>query len=177
MNNFRHGLAGLTMVHVLLDWECEEDFAALEAALFAEHQPETPTEKLLVGKMAQHYWLSQRAITIQSMAFAGNGPFAPGTETRIDTYVRYQMQHDRAFQRALHDLLKLRAERRKAEIGFVSQKRHEEVHTHRVERHQLQMAVGQARLEHRQIRNLAASADLLRRPERQPRDREGSMAA
>ena len=38
-------------------------------------------------------------------------------------YLRYQTTHDRAFYKALNQLLKLRAETRKAENGFVSQER------------------------------------------------------
>ena len=153
MNNFRHGLAGLTMVHVLLDWESEANYAAMEQALFDEHKPEGPTEKLLVGKMAQHYWLSQRAITIQSMAFLGTGPFAGGAEHKVGTYIRYQAEHDRAFYKALQMLLKLRAEKRKEKIGFESEKRREADETRKeareirqVERHKYFVAGAEMKL-------------------------------
>jgi hypothetical protein len=106
--------------------------------------------------MAQHYWLSQRAITIQSMALSHDGPFRPGAEQQITTYIRYQAQHERAFRQALHDLLKLRSERRKAEIGFESQKRREQQDQHRaarehrqVERHHFFVADAEHKLERR----------------------------
>ena len=146
MNNFRHGLAGLTMVHVLLEWESEANYAAMEKALFDEHKPDGPTEKLLVGKMAQHYWLSQRAITIQSMAFLGTGPFAGGAEHKIGTYIRYQAEHDRAFYKALQMLLKLRAEKRKEKIGFESEKRAEAKEARTVEIHHYKVAAAKMRL-------------------------------
>ncbi len=146
LNNFRHGLAGHTMVHVLLDWESEADFARLEQALWDEHQPETTTEKLLVGKMAQHYWLAQRAITIQSMAMHA-GPFAPGAEGRVTTYIRYQAQHERAFRQALADLLKLRSEKRKQEIGFESEKRKDAKESRTVELHRYAVARAESKFD------------------------------
>jgi hypothetical protein len=44
-------------------------------------------------------------------------------QKNMNNYLRYQTQQERLFQRALHDLLKLRAEKRKEQIGFESQKR------------------------------------------------------
>ncbi len=134
------------MVHVLLDWESEADFARLEQALWDEHQPETTTEKLLVGKMAQHYWLAQRAITIQSMAMHA-GPFAPGAEGRVTTYLRYQAQHERAFRQALADLLKLRSEKRKQEIGFESEKRKDAKESRTVELHRYAVARAESKFD------------------------------
>jgi DNA-directed RNA polymerase specialized sigma24 family protein len=46
----------------------------------------------------------------------------------LAVYLRYQTTHDRAFHKSLNTLLKLRAEKRKAEIGFVSQQRQSEEH-------------------------------------------------
>ncbi len=44
-------------------------------------------------------------------------------ECRFSLYLRYQTTNDRAFHKSLDQLLKLKAERRKAEIGFERQKR------------------------------------------------------
>jgi hypothetical protein len=65
LNNFRHGLAGAFCV---LPSEDQDAFDALLCGLRAEHQPSTLTETLLVEKMAQHYWLSQRAQRLQDLA-------------------------------------------------------------------------------------------------------------
>ena len=117
-NNFRHGLSGAFRV---LDWENQEEYRALHLALEKEHQPATPTEEMLVETMAHSYWLRKRALILQNTCFNGESP-ACHDEKLLALYVRYQTTHDRAFHRALNDLLKLRAEKRKQEIGFESQK-------------------------------------------------------
>jgi len=111
LNAFRHGLAGAFLI---LSDEVREDFDELYEGLRAEHQPQTPTEILLVESMAQHYWMKQRALRLQTLCFDGD-------EKSLALYLRYQTTHERAFHKALDTLLKLRAEKHKAEIGFVSQ--------------------------------------------------------
>jgi hypothetical protein len=157
-NAVRHGLAGHAFV--LLEWEHTEDFDGLHQALRDEHQPATVTEQLLVEKMAQHYWLSQRAQTLQTVTMMDR-PFESDVQQRLAPYIRYQAHYDRLFQRALHDLLKLRAEKRKAEIGFVSQKareakeassqaheiRREADEIRKQEHHSVKMAIAKKRLE------------------------------
>ena len=41
-------------------------------------------------------------------------------------FIRYENTYNRAFSTALKDLLRVRAEKRKAEIGFEAQKRQEQ---------------------------------------------------
>jgi hypothetical protein len=110
LNNFRHGLAGVQFS--VLPGECEEEYATLLAGLKAEHQPRTYTECILVEKLAQHFWLSQRAQRLAD-AFIEN-------EKQFALFLRYQTTNDRAFHKCLDQLLKLRAEKRKAQIGFES---------------------------------------------------------
>jgi hypothetical protein len=64
-NNLRHGFTGAFMI---LPWEKQEEFDNLLSELRAEHQPATMTETLLVEKMAQSFWLSQRAVKLQQIA-------------------------------------------------------------------------------------------------------------
>jgi hypothetical protein len=109
-NNFRHGLASSQLI---VAGESLEEFEELHTQLIEEHQPSTITESILVKKMAEHYWLSQRAIRFQNDDNA--------TEQQFALYLRYQTTNDRAFSKSLSDLLKLRAERRKEQIGFESQ--------------------------------------------------------
>ena len=68
--------------------------------------------------MAQHYWLKQRALRLQNLCFDEDGNC---DEKSFALYLPYQATHDRAFHKALNTFLKLRADKRKAEIGFVSQ--------------------------------------------------------
>ena len=68
--------------------------------------------------MAQRYWLMQRARRLQTLCFdmdAGAG------EKKLALFLRYQTTHERAFYKSLNTLLKLRADKKKQEIGFVSQ--------------------------------------------------------
>jgi IMP dehydrogenase/GMP reductase len=89
-------------------------------------------------------------------------PSDPEVQKTVANYARYQAQHDRLFQRALHDLLKLRAERRKAEIGFESQKRaqaqetrREATETRKQEHHKATMSILETRRE-RELTHTAA---------------------
>jgi hypothetical protein len=114
-NNRKYALAG---AFFLLPEEDEADFRKLVSDLTEEHQPCTRTELILVEKMAQHYWTSQRAQWLQKPIFE-NGNAAQS----FSLFLRYQTTHDRAFHKCLDQLVKLRAERRKEQIGFESQKR------------------------------------------------------
>jgi hypothetical protein len=118
-NNLRHGLTGPFLI---LRWEKKEQYEQLRADLLAEHQPTTLTEQMLVEDMAQSHWLRKRAITMQTLCFDPERPDADQPK-ELALYIRYQTTHDRAFYRALNELQKLRAQRRKEEIGFVSQER------------------------------------------------------
>jgi hypothetical protein len=117
-NNLRHGFTGAFMI---LPWEKQEEFDTLLAGLRAEHDPATITETLLVEKMAQSYWLSQRAVKLQQIVCFHDEADSPERDKQLALYLRYQTTHDRSFHKSLNDLLKLRAEKRRLEIGFESQ--------------------------------------------------------
>jgi hypothetical protein len=118
-NNFRHGLTG---AFCLLPHENADEFNKLHADLSEEHQPTTPTESLLVNDIARHYWLYQRALRLQEGCFAADLT-AGATQSQLNLFLRYATTHERAFRRALADLLKLRKERLRLERGFESQTR------------------------------------------------------
>ena len=70
--------------------------------------------------MAQSHWLTARAQTLQHTCFdPQTGQIAD--PKMFSLYQRYETTHTRSFHKALNDLLKLRAEKRKAEIGFEAQ--------------------------------------------------------
>ena len=52
----------------LLQSESQEAFDELRTLLRSEHAPTTPTESLLVDRMVEHIWLSQRADRFQNEA-------------------------------------------------------------------------------------------------------------
>jgi len=159
-NNFRHGCAGA--IFIVLDWEKQEEFDELVAGLREEHAPATPTEHLLVDKMAQSYWLSKRASYLQHMCFDSQVPMCSATEEKVFAlYMRYQTTHERAFYKALNELQKLRAEKRKSEIGFESQQRQhaqeerrEAVEKRQQELHEPAVLLAQAKLERQLLLNM-----------------------
>ncbi len=157
-NNFRHGFNARFS---LLESENAEEFQALLKDLRIEHQPGTMTERLLVEKMAEHYWLTQRALTLQADWLADEKMFA--------LYLRYQTTNDRAFHACLNALLKLRAEKRKTKIGFESQKRKEAEETRRQsnetrkqELHQWAVLLAEAKVTHQQVLTSGAKLPLMR---------------
>jgi len=117
-NNLRHGFAGAFRV---LAWERQEDFHTLLATFHTEHQPANAYELLLVEKMAQHFWLAQRALTLQEQCFNPDLTMHEA-DKKLALYLRYQTTHDRAYRQAADELRKLRNEKRKEEFGFESQK-------------------------------------------------------
>jgi hypothetical protein len=155
-NNLRYGFTGAFSV---LSWENQADFDALLSGLRTEHQPSTPTEAALVEKMAQSLWLSKRALLLQELTFTLEIPSCLD-EKQLALYLRYQTTHDRAFHRCLDQLLKLRAEKRKTEIGFESQQqkqadqtRREAVEIRKQELHRYAVLLAEAKLDHQQMQN------------------------
>jgi hypothetical protein len=170
LNNFRHGLAGAFRV---LPSEDQDEFDALVCGLKAEHRPSTITECMLVEKMAQHYWLSQRAQRLQDLTMAeAHRAFDArcaraeddlpmrDQERQFALFLRYQTTNDRAFHRCLVDLLKLKADKRRQEIGFESQphkraheSRREAAEKRRQELHQYAVLLAEAKVDHQTILN------------------------
>ena len=155
MNNFRHGLAGAFRV---LASENQDEFDQLLTGLRSEHQPSTITESMLVEKMAEHYWLGQRALRCQHTCFTDDTLAMEDQSRRGTLFLRYQTTHDRAFHRNLNDLLKLRSERRKQEIGFESQNQKQAIiairqsaENRRQERHKWDTLLVEAKLTHQQV--------------------------
>jgi hypothetical protein len=140
-NRFQHGFCGRFKV---VDPENQEDFDNLCQALRDEHHPATPTEHMLVDRMAQHYWLSQRAQVLQDHVIA-ECPLLAHEQKALSLYLRYQTTHERAFSKCLNDLLKLRAERRKQEIGFERQKQQAAEAARKQEAHEAKIRAANAR--------------------------------
>lgn len=155
-NNFRYGFTGVFSV---LPWENQGEFDALFTGLCSEHQPATVTEAALIEKMAQALWLGKRALLLQELTFKLEMP-ACIDEKQLALFIRYQTTHDRAFHKCLDQLLKLRAEKRKQEIGFESQKHKQAEQTRRQaaenrkqELHQYSVLLGEAKVDHQLVLN------------------------
>ena len=114
-NHFSHGLCTYDNIFFILPFESPEAYSILRATLLSEHRPETETEHILVDRMAQHHWLRNRAEAFESGCFKEDGTL---DDKRLALFMRYRTSHERAFEKCLNELLKLRAEKRKTEIGF-----------------------------------------------------------
>ncbi len=113
-NSTKHGLASGQLI---IPGEDRATFEALLHNLLDEHHPATPTEELLVTRMAQSHWLTQRAIRFQNECFTA----AAVNEKQLALYLRYQTTHERAFYKALNTLIQLKKAQRRNQTGFVSQ--------------------------------------------------------
>jgi hypothetical protein len=133
-NHTSHGLSYANGIFFILACESVEAYSILLADLHYEHRPDTETERILVDRMAQHHWLRCRAEAFESGCFREDGSI---NEKGLALYMRYRTSHERAFSKCLAELLKLRAEKRKAEIGFESKKRVTEEHTRKQEQHEM----------------------------------------
>ena len=157
LNNFRHGFSGAFTV---LPWESQEEFDMLLGALRAEHRPSGLTETILVDKMAQALWLTKRAVVLQHITFNHQMPGCDD-QKQLALYLRYETTHDRIFHKCLNQLLKLRAEKRKQEIGFESQKqkaadqtRREAAENRKQELHRYAVLLGEAKVDHQELLNM-----------------------
>ena len=136
LNHTIHGLARHAKgTFKLLTSEDPNGFEALKRSLIAEHAPSTETERILVNGMAESHWLAQRAQRIQDH-FIDPHTGIITDEKQFSLYVRYQTTHTRAFHKNLADLLKLRAEKRKTEIGFEAQRIKNEQHEMKKQLHE-----------------------------------------
>lgn len=114
-NAFKHGLASATL---LVADESAEEWETFLQSLHAEWSPATPTEELLVGDMAKHHWLKDRAIRIQNELLQDHGTFSAMVSTPFfPILLRYQTTNERAFARAKKQLEDMQNVRRE----FVSQ--------------------------------------------------------
>jgi hypothetical protein len=125
-NATRHGLCSGIALMAEEGPDYGREFDLLHADLREEHQPNGPTEDILVFKMAQSVFFTDRAAVL--LADKLNSNDHPDALPHISLMLRYHTTADRAFSRHLNDLRKLQKERRTEEaeapieeIGFVSQ--------------------------------------------------------
>ena len=160
-NGVKHGLCA--RFRVLEEVEKQENFYMFLNKLIEDEQPVGQAEIELVVKMAEHTWLSKRALRLQNNCFAlqpktpeqaKNSQTSVAVEiTYLNHYVRYHAAHDRAYQRASAELQKRKKARQLEEIGFASQQqkraqeaRAEAEETRRAEKHSIYMANALAKI-------------------------------
>ena len=133
-NRLTHGLARHNGRFALLPTEDATEFAALRDTYFHEHAPTDQTETDLIQGMVEALWLRNRAQNLQPSCFD------PQTCTVADPkalalFLRYENTYNRAYSTALKDLLRIRSEKRKSEIGFEAQKRAQQTHQMKKDKH------------------------------------------
>jgi hypothetical protein len=140
-NNTRHGFRSKFSV---LPNEDQTEFNQLVSGLKDEHKPAGITEEILIQRMAEHLWLAQRASYYQDLTVFSKLPVA---ETRKDMslWMRYEATNQRAFHKCLNDLLKVKAERRKEQIGFERQKQAEAEQVRKDEAHEAKIKLATAK--------------------------------
>jgi hypothetical protein len=169
-NRTRHGLTGDFRV---LSNECQTDFDRCAETLLAEHSPGDETETEIVRRMAEALWLSHRALRLQETCIetlqCGAESEKNAARKELGLLLRYQTTHDLSFTRYSNELRKRRAERRKNQRGFESQRTREAQESRRQagenrkrEKHEMDMLLLQTTLERAklptsssQLRNLA----------------------
>jgi hypothetical protein len=120
-NALKHGLAAGILI---IPGENQADFDALLAGFLSDYQPEGQTETLIVHDIAKAYWLKDRAIRFQTIAFEITIPHLHKMAAPIDlpVLIRYQSANERTFYRAIKTLQDLQKQRKSAPKQFVSQK-------------------------------------------------------
>jgi len=158
-NRTNHGLCTYNEIFFILPHESSEAYSLLRITLLDEHRPENETERILVDRMAQHHWLRSRAQAFESGCFRDDGTL---DDKRLALFMRYRTSHERAFSKCLAELLKLRAEKRKSEIGFESQKRANEEQTRKQEQHEMakehnkwEILLAEAKVDHQIMHSIA----------------------
>src|ERR1700730_8959366 len=136
LNGVTHGLSAET---VILKGENEADFTSLLDSLEAEHDPATPTEEALVVQLAMATWRLRRLYRAEAGFYtyktqdtldskrshhlddaAHMGLIADRSNQTLDMFSRQEARMERTFYRALHELQRLRKER-KSNLASVSQ--------------------------------------------------------
>src|SRR5205823_3618493 len=127
----------------------------------------------LIEKMAQHFWLAQRAVLLQETCFDRDLPICE-QQKLMALYLRYETTHERAFERCVKELRSLRNESRKQKIGFESQKRREAeearkqanekrrqaAENRKQELHQWAVLLAEAKFTHQEVLTLGARLPL-----------------
>jgi hypothetical protein len=129
-NNFRHGLTQTEGDLTFIEGESKDAYTRNLAEFQKEWKPDTATEHDLVQRMATRQWLRRRAFKLQQQFVAPDGTILD--QKQFALYNRYENQHERAYNKALADLMRLRALHLREQNGFESQKRKEQIHAFKI---------------------------------------------
>ena len=130
---------GLLSKKIVLAGESQEEFDALLASFLDEHQPETPTERDFIERMAIARWRQERVWNCETAGLnnqISHPRYHEGEDYETQTFValrtladdsrilellnRYDTRFERQFRNALTAFLNLRAKRRAEERADAS---------------------------------------------------------
>jgi hypothetical protein len=116
-NALKHGLASGTL---FIPGEDPAVFEALLTGFLTDYRPINQIETALVHEIAKAYWLKDRALRFQTIAFEITMPHLEKMAAPMDlgVLIRYQTANERNFYRAIKTLQLIQKERKQ----FVSQK-------------------------------------------------------
>jgi hypothetical protein len=150
-NNFRHGLTQTEGDITFLEGESSAQYDKALAGFQKEWKPTTETEHDLVQRLATRQFLRRRALRLQNQFLAPDGTILD--QKQFALYNRYETQHERAYNKALADLIRLKSLRLREQNGFESQKRKDEIQAFKIKalqdreyRNKLQILEREARL-------------------------------
>ena len=169
-NNLRHGFTGEFR---LLAWEDPSAYHQLLLSFVTQYTPADFAEQILVEGMAQHHWLTQRALELQNRCFESESKSDTDIERSLALYLRYQTTHQRAFHKCLQDLSKSRTAKTREQIGFESQQaklerqaRLQAGELRKQELHKFKVWLGEAKAEHQELLNHRLETPEMRVPNR-----------
>jgi hypothetical protein len=115
---------------LLIPDESKEDYDRSVEAFMDEWKPQTATELDLVLRLASRQWLRRRAIRLQNQFVNFDGTISHWDQHAL--FRRYEATHERGFNRALDDLIRLRRLRMQEQNGFESQRRKNAEHEFKI---------------------------------------------
>jgi hypothetical protein len=116
-------------------------------------------EHAIVERMAQHEWMRRRALEYQDRIFNDGNLYRDLIMQLMKLYMRYESQHERAYASCFNQLLKLRAEKRSAKIGFEREKQLCQQIEERKQRHETVQKARQVDTECKIVRTLRTAAN------------------
>jgi hypothetical protein len=144
---------------VVLSHEDPDLFLELTASLMTQFgvSPNQPDEHAIVTRMAQHEWMRRRALEYQDWIF--NDDRVDQRIDRMKLFMRYESQHERAYNSCFSQLLKLRAEKRSVKIGFERETQLCQQVEERKQRHEVALKARQVDTECKIVRTLRTAAN------------------
>jgi hypothetical protein len=144
---------------VVLSHEDPDLFLELTGTLMTQFgvSANEPDEHAIVTRMAQHEWMRRRALEYQDWIL--NDDRVDQRIDRMKLFMRYESQHERAYNSCFNQLLKLRAEKRSAKIGFERETQLCQQVEERKQRHETVQKARQVDIECKIVRTLRTSAN------------------